>query len=158
MCKQPDCDNCGYDSGYSVIQGFEDKTQSKDFYWIDPRRPNMSHDMWFASIVFTDQYVRRPKGATVGAPEDMTNYTDGKSSNIFSFLRWLTAVISERQSANAQLSQLTNDVVATLDVFYDGKPYVFTVLPDKQEEVPLSPTPTPTPLPNDVSAFDDILG
>lgn len=127
MCEQTTCEYCGGEVGYATIQGFSNKAEAQTFHWINPRYRNLSHDLLFAYYVLGKSFIVHDDD--FGTPEVLEESTDGRATNINSCIAMIYNQLKNLQSNNPQLSELSPNAVATLDVFCYDKPYVFTLLP-----------------------------
>jgi hypothetical protein len=136
ICKQNNCDpDCGLEKGYKYIQG-NIRNPKRNFYWINPIVPNVSHDLKFANYIQnnTGGFELIPKiycESDDGTPEDKT----GHKNNIRSIFNLLDALESGISGIN-DFNDLKNEkkyaewtVAATMDVYDDGREYTFDVLP-----------------------------
>jgi hypothetical protein len=135
ICKMPECKpNCGENFGYSIIKGSTDDPLF-DFYWIDPIKPNMSHDLKFANYV--KDILMGNLGLTsfkyntdFGTPES----TKGNMSNIRNILDLINSLewYIPHFNAGRNWKKYQNwKVDATMDIYDDGRDYEFVILPDK---------------------------
>jgi len=138
ICKINECDpDCGDDFGYSTIKGL---SRPKDFYWINPIEPNVSHDLRavepYAGLILTVQptiksfiYLNR-----YGTPQNtVDNMVDGKFviTNIFNMRDALESIMEHFNGLkNNKKYDSTWKVAATMDIYEDGRDYEFVVLPD----------------------------
>lgn len=137
VCQLSECQpDCGHRVGYQVIQG---SAQGEDNvkYWIDPTRPNMSHDLRLAHIVLNG-FVKDPTQAlpkvvyqtAYGTPENNTE----DPSKIYNIRQMFFALARNLPAYNTQHASTKYDatwqVVATMDVYSNGRDYEFNVLPD----------------------------
>ena len=130
VCNNHACDpECGLNYGYESLITNDPST----FHWISPHKKNMSHDLRFANIIKSQMNqigynltYREP----YGTPENMTgNKTNVKS--IFDFLE----LLEEKVPVFNNLKQTKKydaswKVVATMDIYSDGRDYDFNILPD----------------------------
>lgn len=146
ICKDASCGaSCGEDVGYSIIQGSADPAFG-NFHWIDPTKPNMSHDLRavhqlsyiFApnKIVYVDNY---------GTPENNT----GNEAVIKNIYNLKDALESSIDTFNLYKSHKKYDSswqhAATMDIYDDGRDYDFTVVPESVNPILTPPTPSAVP-------------
>jgi hypothetical protein len=132
ICTQNNCPKCGLKKGYETIQG-NIMNPEREFYWINPIVPNVSHDLKFAFWIQNNtpnfnliEKIHYKKDA--GTPEDKT----GDEKNIRSIFNLLDALESEINYFNEienhnKYAEWT--VAATMDVYDDEREYTFDVLP-----------------------------
>jgi len=129
VCNTTECDpECGAEYGYDSIIVPDPST----YYWIDPSKPNMSHDLRFAMILndkspMLDSLLYEN---TYGTPENTT----GDKSNItsiFDLVNYLEDFMPKFNKFKQPKKYDTSwKVVATMDIYHDGRDYEFNVLPD----------------------------
>ena len=133
ICAQNNCDpDCGLKKGYEFIQG-NIRNPKRDFYWINPIVPNVSHDLKFANYIQNNtsnfnliEKIHYQKDA--GTPEDKTG--DEKNiRSIFNLLDALESIIDSFNNANNHKKYAAWTVAAEMDVYDDGREYTFNVLP-----------------------------
>jgi hypothetical protein len=137
ICEMPECKpNCGEDFGYSIIKGSTDEPL-RDFYWIDPIKPNMSHDLKFANYI-KDILIKWLKLDSFiyiedfGTPENLKGNKTNKRNirNIFNLLHSLEYYIPRFNLSSNWMKYQNWKVAATMDIYDDGRDYEFVVLPD----------------------------
>lgn len=133
ICKLPECaPDCGKYVGYNVIKG-SINDPSFNFYWIDPTKPNLSHDLRFANsikdILIPALYSFEFK-TTYGTPEDMTGDKDNVK-NIFDLRDFLEEIMLSYNPLKNEKKYATWKVAATMDIYDDGRDYEFVILPGK---------------------------
>lgn len=139
VCRNKiDCEgHCGKSVGYSTIQGSADP--NFDFYWIDPTKPNMSHDIKSLAQInrlynllknsFNSTTIKYLDKTMYGTPEDNTG--DIKNlTNIYNVKMWLEQFITSFNSHKQHKKYAGWTHVATMDVFDDGRDYLFTMEPE----------------------------
>jgi hypothetical protein len=134
VCKNTACSpKCGTDVGFKIITGSIGKP-TFNFYWIDPVKPNTSHDLRLARILehtivgyvaqtfrYIDDY---------GTPENNSGDKDD-ITDIFNMVEALEEYIPVFNSAKQNKKyDSTWKAAATLDVYNDGRDYEFNILPD----------------------------
>jgi len=134
VCKTKSCfPKCGTKVGFNIISGsIGDPTFN--FYWIDPIKPNTSHDLRLARILkqtIVGQVAQTFKYIDdYGTPED-TNGDKDNISNIFNMVEALDEYIPKFNSAKQNKKyDSTWKAAATLDIYNDGRDYEFNILPD----------------------------
>lgn len=137
VCKQQNCQPyCGEKQGYNIIQG-DSISSTDEFYWINPRVPNVSHDLRFIeyihdeSLINTGVIKKLTYKEDYGTPENTT----GNASNVTSIYNLLDALELKLNIFNSQKSdkKYANwKVAAEMDIYDDGREYTFNVLPDMQ--------------------------
>lgn len=131
VCQISECDpDCGDEKGYGILNG--ESNLSVDYY-IDPRFPNMSADLRLLYIVkkFTGIDFPNIKYLThYGTFEDLTGNKSNVKS-IFDAKERLELIMNQFNPAKNDIKYGSWKVAATMDVYDDGRPYVFTVLPDE---------------------------
>jgi hypothetical protein len=138
-CSAQQCrPKCGENVGFEVISNTMVTGKPYLYYWIDPSKRNMSHDLRFAnslndilpvftnpktkisSIIYDDEFGTR----------ELLTYKKGEIHNV-------ADMISVLKSNPTVMANVLNNVkydstwetVATMDVYDDGRDYEFVVLP-----------------------------
>lgn len=134
ICKSRHCyPNCGERFGYNIIQG-SIGDPDLDFYWIDPIKPNVSHDLRFANSTKNTLMSGIPEintfkyDTTYGTPEEM-----GDAQNIKSIFDLRDILETNLNSFNSQTNNKKYGswkVAATMDIYDDDREYDFVVLAD----------------------------
>jgi hypothetical protein len=144
VCKAELCTpDCGFYSGYAVIQGNEYNT-SKEFFWIFPNKKNISHDLKFAyffydylkklnifnKFIFNDAEITTGTANLYGTPEKL----GGDSKNIYNIVNFRDSLESYIDVWNGQNMNQKYDITwkkkAIMNIYEDKRPYTFVVLPD----------------------------
>ena len=136
ICTQIHCEpDCGENQGYKFIRG-NILDPNYNFHWINPIVPNVSHDLRFANYIQTEilNFTSIPLiekayyEEEFGTPED----TFGDKTNIRNIFNLLDALESGINNFNVKKNHKKYadwTVVATMDVYDDGREYTFDVLP-----------------------------
>jgi len=130
ICNARECNpQCGVNVGYSIIQGTI--RDPANFHWIDPIKPNMSHDLRaafdFKALLKSKNYIESFKyDEKFGTPEDMGG--DARNiRNIFNLRDALENIINiNKQISEAKYSGW--NVVASMDIYDDFRDYEFKYL------------------------------
>lgn len=135
LCARSECEpKCGRNVGYHTIQGSA-LGSANVVDWIDPIRPNASHDLRLAHLIF-NVVLRDPSMPKVvykgnyGTPESHAE-EPGKAFNIRQL--WMALARNSRafnQRYTSHKYDASWKVVATMDVYSNGQDYTFTVHPD----------------------------
>jgi hypothetical protein len=132
ICKHIHCEpNCGEKTGYNYIQG--NIMDPKNFHWINPIVPNVSHDLKFANYIQNktrdfDLIEKIHYITHDGTSEDKS----GDENNIRSIFNLLDALESKIDIFNDDKNEKKYanwTVAATMDVYDDGREYTFDLLP-----------------------------
>jgi hypothetical protein len=122
--------DCGADVGYSIIQGTACGGNAK-FYWIDPNKPNMSHDMTCYYNILQMKYY-----TDLTPPYFLSQYgtpyrpSDGTHINNISDLLVNLKQLMNIPHLNGSLKyDSTWTHAATMDVYSDGQPYTLEIMP-----------------------------
>lgn len=139
VCGKPECKKvCGDQVGYNIVKG-SINDPNFDFYWIDPSKPNRSHDLRVASL-YNDFMFKVIKVAKIeyeelyGTPENMSELTNvGKIfvvRNINAARKCFGRIVNSMESAPEYDKYNGWTKAATLDVYDDGRDYEFNVVPE----------------------------
>jgi hypothetical protein len=146
VCKASQCrPECGFNSGYRVIQGDEDDADA-EFSWVFPNKKNISHDLRFASY-FHDKlknanlFDKFEYGGFEGKYKDksfkkngMPEKLGGDSRNIYNIVNFRDSLEAFIDIWNGQKMKKKYDDTwqkkAIMDIYEDKRPYTFEVLPD----------------------------
>jgi hypothetical protein len=143
VCNTKECDpDCGLNYGYGSLITSDPSTF---FYWIDPTNKNMSHDLRFANIIKTQFSILTSLvyKNDYGTPEDMTG-DKANIKSIFDLVNYLEDMLPKFNAIKQDKKYDTSwKVVATMDIYHDGRDYEFNVLPDTSVSTPTSPSSTP---------------
>jgi hypothetical protein len=134
VCRNKSCSpTCGTKVGFDIISGSIGNPKL-DFYWIDPTKPNTSHDLRLANA-YKSEFVANNLGSikynkNYGTPE--YNGINSKTiNNVFGILESLQRFIPIFNSVKQNKKyDSTWKAAATLDVYNDGRDYEFNILPD----------------------------
>lgn len=167
MCSLPDCTpKCGENVGYASIRGSAwngNMPDVSDFYWINPAKRNMSHDLRFMKYIL-DKIpinVNLVYQHMFGTPE-VVQSEPGKIQNVKDMVDVARDCLIDPQDSNVLNNRAKYDgwaVAATLDVYDDGRPFQFEYVapppPAKPVPIPNAPPvhklsfgPSPTPSPS----------
>jgi hypothetical protein len=151
--KPPDPLSCGRKFGYGIIQGSACK--GKEFnnaanYWIDPTKPNMSHDLRFARIVSTSlqlylngnktmpqndrtmlqRLVLPIQYGTQYGTQELDSEADDIIRNIYDMVEQLKLKLHSPNISNSLNIKYDNTWThaATMDIYEDGRDYEFIVI------------------------------
>lgn len=135
ICRATECmPSCGENVGYATIKG-SINDPNFDFYWIDPSKPNMSHDLRLMTYELKDILIRTnlidsfTYQEKYGTPEDMGDRKNIKSIfDIRDFLEWIMPQFNPLKQAKKY--DATWKVIATMDIYDDDRDYEFVILPD----------------------------
>lgn len=134
ICNVPECESnggkCGDEVGYYAIMGEGDDEGS--FYWIDPVVPNMSHDLKLANYMrgFANLESKLIYEHEYGTPQ-RRRCSPNKICNIFQLKDYLERNLPEYNSFKQHKKyDHTWQVVATMDIYDDGRDYEYNILPD----------------------------
>lgn len=165
VCKSPGCNpNCGIHVGYDIIQGSVNGGNTDKFYWIDPSKRNMSHDLRCAVEVFAINKLAQRYGLVTptftyldmyGTPENTTKtpyYNHMNTvSDMFEYLKRIVVPIYAKFGTCKYSGAYKT--TAIMDVYDDGRDFEFQLLPPnvdpKPSLVPLviqQPTNKTTPM------------
>jgi hypothetical protein len=134
ICPNANCDPmCGKEVGYLDIQGSADPNFNPlDSYWIDPIKPNLSHDLRALKYVksWIPPFIKLTYLTRFGTPENNT----GKLNDIKNIFNAADTFEDFLDGFNQQKSHKKYDSswhqAATMDIYEDGRDYEFTVMAD----------------------------
>lgn len=135
ICNVPECElngeTCGDKVGYNVIRGEGDGKEGS-FYWINPVVPNTSHDLILANYMheFANIKSKLIYDHQYGTPERQS-CPPSKICNIFNLKDYLEEYLPEYNSLKQNKKyDDTWKVVATMDIYDDGREYEYNILAD----------------------------
>lgn len=149
VCRQTTCqsrekgklvEDCGSTKGYHWIQGSaKTTTNPSNFDWIDPIKPNMSHDLLIVNNV-SGNILKQYKGSPIkqieykkdhGTPQNMTG-TKENITNIFNLRDALEDIILEERpmETNQRYLQSHWKAAAVMNIYDDGRDYTYEILPE----------------------------
>lgn len=137
VCKSKAClPECGINRGYGTIHGSQNGFDVSKYYWIDPTKRNVSHDLRaaFDLIRYHSSFHLPPRKIAMahpfgtpevlqGPPNQINNVTD-----MFEYLKSYVHPI--QQYFGSKKYDHEWKTVAVMDVYDDGRDYEFTLLPD----------------------------
>lgn len=143
ICKAMNCKPfCGQDVGYGIIKGdIDDNNYNKkmandpdyNFYWINPLKPNISHDLRFVANLnetLSPSGVDNVKYDHRFGTREVKGGNENDIKNIYNLLERLQTVIEIFNKTRNEKKYASWKVGATMDIYDDGSDYNFVVLPD----------------------------
>jgi len=143
ICKAMNCKPfCGQDVGYGIIKGdIDDNNYNKkmandpdyNFYWINPLKPNISHDLRFVANLnetLSPSSVDNVKYDHRFGTREVKGGNENDIKNIYNLLERLQTVIEIFNKTRNEKKYASWKVGATMDIYDDGRDYNFVVLPD----------------------------
>jgi hypothetical protein len=140
MCNITECNpDCGSEVGYNIIKG-QRNPSAYSYDWVNPIVPNVSHDLravepWkqifqYESKPKVHSFVYRNRWGTEQALANDKINNKYVITNIFNLRDALEDIIEPRTNINNNTYDSTWKVVATMDIYEDGRDYEFNVLPE----------------------------
>jgi hypothetical protein len=135
ICNSQTCQpNCGEDYGYLSVATNTDSPE--DWHWINPAEPNMSHDLRAVSK-YAKYYVNNNDFSFLGllpeylepqgTPENL-NTTKDKIYNVYQMCEILEDIMNNNPNYYDNKYDSTWTMAATMEIFDDGRDYIFTVV------------------------------
>lgn len=150
VCASNSCQpKCGEKVGMKVIVGSTNGTNASDFYWIDPSKRNMSHDLRFANCVFNETLNIQLTPPLIyedsfGTPEQ-TSFDLNTNGNVYTMFMYVFGMLKNGAKSNRDKYDDSWEVVATMDVYADQyHEYTFNVLPSATQNPLISSPPLVT--------------
>lgn len=145
ICKLRGCDpKCGYNFGFSVLQGSKDTLNTLAIDGLDPTKLNNSHDLRFVKETFKSDFLTSmlPSKAlpsinihyrhSHSTPHAIGNGSIGEIRSVMDMHEYLRQHVMDHpitKERNAKKYDSSWTEAATMDVYDDGRDYVFTLLP-----------------------------
>jgi len=136
VCPSEKCaPNCGKNVGYNIIRGNIKNKNNTKVHWIFPNKLNVSHDLRLTNSIkpVLDELFNIKYDTNFGTPQDMT----GDINNITTIFNLRDKLEDLLQKNTNKTKTVFDEIIydatwtpaAIMDIFDDGRDYVFTVLP-----------------------------